>query len=87
MAIHPEFRIREVTDAIFDSNLFRSGAPRKKSLFRLMRVHLNVPGFGWAACLLQSFFSLASSTGVDEQPSRSGREQRPALWLSYEVYD
>jgi hypothetical protein len=33
MAIHPEFRIREVTDAIFDSNLFRSGAPRKQGSF------------------------------------------------------
>lgn len=38
MAIHPEFRIREVTDAIFDSNLFRSGAPRKQGLFSSQRV-------------------------------------------------
>ena len=46
MAIHPEFRIREVTDAIFDSNLFRSGAPRKQGLFRLNAWRLNVPRFG-----------------------------------------
>jgi hypothetical protein len=33
MAIHPEFRIREVTDAIFDSNLFFVVVRRENGVF------------------------------------------------------